>query len=297
MMVTKKEFNTNIRMSTLKSFSFALLIIVISGTAELTAQIPFETYSYSGTALDISGETNNARATSWKPDGTMIFVTGRFTENVISYSLEEPWELDSAVYNDEFDLSNEFGSTKQRSRAHGLYLRNDGEKMWVFNRDEIWGYTLQTPWILSSAVHTYFMNLTLLVERGHDFDFSPDGSRLYIDDRNAQTVYETHLSTPWDITTLEPVYTLNISDQEEEVRGLEIIKDGTILLLMDTARKEILQYTLSVPYDLSTAEYLDAFDVSAQTDDPRGLSLSSDYSRIYITGRDNEEIYQYVRRK
>lgn len=276
-----------------KTFLFALVVFCFAQTATLSAQIPFEAYSYSGTALDISNETDNARSTSWKPDGTMLFITGRFTENVVSYHLAEPWELDSAEYSSQFDLSNEFGSTRQLSRAHGLYLRDDGAKMWVFNRTEMWGYTLESPWELTSATKTYYINLEDFVERGHDFDFSPDGTRLYIDDRNAQAVYETHLSVPWDITTLELVYTLDISDLEEEVRGLELIEDGTTLLLLDTVRKEILQFRFGTAYDLSTAQFHSTFDLSAQTDDPRGISLSKDLTRIYITGRNDEEIYQY----
>lgn len=278
-----------------KSLCIALLIVIYSGFTSPANQIYFEEYSYSGISLDISAETENARATSWKPDGSKIFVTGRFTENVASYDLPEPWNLKTATFSGEFDLSGEFGSTSQLSRAHGLYLRNDGEKMWVFNRTEIWGYTLEVPWELPSASKTYYKDLSDFVERGHDFDFTPDGSRIFIDDRDARAVHEATLATPWDITTLEWSYTLDISDQEDEVRGLEIIKEGTIMLLMDTGRKEILQYQMSTPYDLKTARFINSFDVSGQTGDPRGLSVHPAYDYFYVTGRDNQKIYQYRR--
>ncbi len=278
-----------------KSLCIALLILFYSGFTAPNDKILFEEYSYSGVSLDISYETENARATSWKPDGSRIFVTGRFTENVASYDLSEPWNLETATFSGEFDLSNEFGSTSQLSRAHGLFVRDDGEKMWVFNRTEIWGYTLEEPWELTSASYTYYKDLSDFVERGHDFDFTPDGSRIFIDDRNAQAVHEATLTVPWDITTLEWTYSLDISDQEDEVRGLEIIKGGTIMLLMDTARKEILQYRLTTPYDLTTATYINSFDVSEQSDDPRGLSVHPEYEYIYVTGRDNQKIYQYKR--
>ena len=167
--------------------------------------------------------------------------------------------------------------------------------MWVFNRTEIWGYTLESPWELSSAVHTYYMDLKDFVERGHDIDFNPDGTKLFIDDRNARAVHQAELSTPWDITTITSVFTLDISDEEQAVRGLEIIADGTIMLLMDTGRKEILKYEMSTPYELQSARFVDSFDVSEQSDDPRGLSVSPDMDRFYVTGRDNQAIYQYIR--
>jgi hypothetical protein len=255
----------------------------------------FEEYSYSGVSLDISNETANARATSWRPDGSMIFITGRYSENVVSYTMTEPWDIGTATFSGEFDLSNEFGSTSQNSVAHGLFLHSDGELMWVFNRTEIWGYTLETPWELSSAIHTSYFDLKDFVQRGHDFDFNPEGTKLFIDDRDAQAVHEVHLSTPWDITTIEWEFTLDISDQENAVRGLEMILDGTVMLLMDTGRREVLQYHLSEPYNLKTASYVNAFDVSEQTGNPRGLSIRPGLEVFYITGNDNQRIFQYSR--
>ena len=281
--------------SMLKSAAVSLLILFAGSFSAETDPIPFNEFQYSGVSLDISNETDNARANHWRPDGDKIFVTGRFTENVVSYEVSEPWDIGNTTFSGEFDLSNEFGSTDQQSRAHGLFLRDDGEKMWVFNRTEIWGYTLESPWELSSAVHTYYMDLKDFVQRGHDIDFNPDGTKLFIDDRNVRAVHQAELVIPWDVTSITSVFTLDISDEEEQVRGLKIIADGTIMLLMDTARKEILKYELSTPYELQSARFIDAFDVSEQTDDPRGLSVSADMQRFYVTGRDNQTIYQYIR--
>ena len=280
-----------------------LTLLIVSGCVNTSTStdrhydyVDFEEYNYSGVSLDISNETDNARATTWRPDGSMIFVTGRQTENVVSYTLTEPWDIGTAILSGEFDLSKQFGSTSQNSVAHGLFLHEDGELMWVFNRTEIWGYTLETPWELSTAVHSSYFDLKDFVRRGHDFDFNPEGTRMFIDDRDAQAVHEVHLSTPWDITTIEWDYTLDISDQENEVRGLEMILDGTVMLLMDTGRREVLQHHLLEPFSLKTARYLNAFDVSEQTNNPRGLSIRPDLEVFYVTGNDNQRIYQYIHR-
>lgn len=275
-----------------------LLIFAACSTTSVPATnevdpIDFGKYSYSGISLDISTETANARATHWKQDGTELFITSRDTENIVNYSVADPWNLGSATYRNQFDLTGETGTTDQQSVPHGLFLRDDGLKMWVLNRTEMWGYSLETEWDISSAEKTYYINLSEHVQRGHDFDFNQDGTKLFIDDRNAQSVYEYHLSVAWDITTAEWHYTLDISDQEQEVRGLEMVKGGTVMLLMDTDRQEILQYTLTEPYDLSTSKYLNAFDVSGQSRQPRGLSVHPELNYIYVTGRDHQKIYQY----
>lgn len=278
-----------------KSTSLLLLLLFISGSTIQTDPISFDEFSYTNNSIDISNETANARATHWKTDGTKIYVVGRNTENVASYSVTEPWNLSSATFNYQYDLSNEFGSTRQGSNAHGLYLRDDGKKMWVFNRTEIWGYTLSEPWNITSSESIQYADLSGFVQRGHDIDFHPDGTRIYIDDRNAQAVHEALLLTPWDITTAQWVFTLDISDQEQAVRGIEMVANGTIMLLLDTDRRELLQYHLSEPWNLKKATYHSAFDLSLQSSNPRGLSVHPDMHTFYITGNNNQKIYQYSR--
>lgn len=270
-----------------------LFIVSCSGSVISENHKEFSDFVYTGISLDISAETSNARANYWHPEGIMIFVSGRDTENVASYVLSEPWNLESATFSADFDLSVEFGSTSQNSVAHGLYLHSEGEKMWVFNRTEIWGYTLTSPWDVTSATQTYYKDLSDFVQRGHDFDFSPDGKKLFIDDRDAQAVHEVSLSDPWNIHTIEWMYTLDISDEENAVRGLELVEDGSVMYLMDTGRREILRYELSVPYDLKTAVFKGSFSVAEQTQNPRGLSFSKDLTKFYVTGTDNQRIHQY----
>lgn len=253
----------------------------------------FDGFSYTGKSLDISEHTSNARATDWHPDGSELFVVGRRSVNVANYSLSEPWDIESAGFSIELNLSDDLGRLPLRSVAHGLFIREDGEKLWVFNRTEIYGYKMDEAWDISTASKSQYKSLSDFVSRGHDFDFHPDGSRLFIDDRNKSAVFQLELSEPWDVTTAELVYTLDISDQEEAVRGLEIIDDGRIMLLMDTDRGEVLKYHLQEPYELQSAEYGNAFDVSEQTVDPRGLSVSTSMDAFYVTGRDNEKVYKY----
>jgi DNA-binding beta-propeller fold protein YncE len=283
-----------LRVGTISAKIVAILFLVTcSGSVVSEKQPLFSDFTYTGISLDISAETSNARASYWNPDGTMIFVTGRDTENVVSYELSDPWNIETAIFSGEFDLSGEIGSTVQGSVIHGLYLHTLGDKMWVFNRTEIWGYTLSTPWNISSASQSYYKDLSEFVKRGHDFDFSPDGKKLFIDDRDARAVHEVSLSDPWNIHTIEWVFTLDISDQENEVRGLELVENGTVMYLMDTGRREVLRYELSEAYELKSAVFNSSFSVAEQTQDPRGLSFSKDLSTFYVTGRDNQRIYQY----
>ncbi|MFN2396367.1 MAG: YncE family protein [Bacteroidales bacterium] len=278
-------------------FIFLLLgnLILISGCkshkitqpqpVDQSAEYFLKGFVYSEKYLDISNETENARATFWKPDGTIIFITGRYTDNVAAYKLREPWQIHTAEFLHDINLPGE--------NQHGLYFREDGKLMWVFDRTSIWSFTLETAWDITTRSEGANHDLNHFVQRGHDIDFKPDGTILFIDDRNAGAIYEYTLSTPWDVYTGALTYTLDISVQQIEVRGVEFLQDGRIMMLMDTGRDEILHYNLAEPWNISTAVFFDTFDVSSQTYQGRGLSFSSDETIIYVTCREKEKIFQY----
>ena len=274
----------------LSSLTFILMLLLLSCESSRaphhskTAEF-LKDFAYSGKYLDISSETENARATFWKPDGSIVFITGRYSNNVAAYKLSEPWQIHTAAFLYEVAVPGEY--------QHGLYFRQDGQMMWVFDRRSIWEFTLSTPWDITTRSEGINHDLSHFALRGHDIDFKPDGSILFIDDRNAGAVFEYSLATPWDVATGTLTFTLDISDQQVEVRGIEFLKNGTVMMLMDTERREVMQYKLEQPWALSTAKFVGTYDVSNQTHQGRGLSFSADERIMYVTGRDEERIFQY----
>lgn len=286
-----KEWHINFR-HTILLFSFVFLLTNCkSNIAEIAdTKIITESYlaqfSYKGEYLDISAETEDARATHWKSDGSIVFIAGRYTNNVAAYSLNTPWDISTASFSHDQIVPGEY--------QHGLFFHNEGKKMWVFDRTSIWTLTLEEAWNLNSISDSLNTDLSSFVKRGHDIDFTPDGRYIFIDDRNTGAVFSVSLSTPWDITSKTLEYTLDLSNIQKEIRGIEFIKDGEMMFLMDTGRNEILEFHLSESYDISTAQLVYAFDVSNQTLQGRGLSFSADETSFYITGRDEEKVFQYT---
>ena len=296
----KKQFpiikitpNQSITMKALILLSIVMILQSCGGrttrTADQDQQLMLNGFSFSGKYLDISNETENARATFWKSDGSIVFITGRYSNNVAAYQLEEPWQIQTATFLHDAIVPGEF--------QHGLYFREDGMMMWVFDRTIIWEFSLENPWDITTCSEGINHDLSHFVQRGHDIDFKPDGSIIFIDDRNAGAVFEYTLSTPWDVASGTLSYTLDISDQQIEVRGVEFLNNGSVMMLMDTERRAVLQYDLTEPYNLSTAMYSGAFDVSNQTFQGRGLSFSANESIMYVTGRDEEKVFQYEVKK
>lgn len=256
-----------------------------TASSELGDSIFLDNFSYSGTSLDISGETSNARATFWKPDGTVVFVVGRYSNNVAAYELDDPWEISTATFRQAMALPGRY--------QHGLYFREYGERMWVYDRTSIWSFDLDEPWDITTISEGENTDLGDFVSRGHDIDFKSDGSMLFIDDRNTGAVFAIDLPVPWEVSSGSLSHTLDISHQQKAVRGIEFLQDGSVMILMDTGRDELLQYDLEEPYNILTARLVNTFDVSEQTHQGRGLSFNADLTSFYVTGRNEEKIFQY----
>jgi len=249
--------------------------------------------SYTNKSFAVS--TTDSRSSDFNTDGTRFYILGRSSRNIIEYHLSTSWEIETAQYARELDISTEMGSAEQMFAVpHGLYIRkDDGLLMWVFNRTEIWEYTLSTPWNISSAQPTGYKDLNEFVSRSHDIDFKPDGTVLYVDDRINGSVYQFNLITPWDIETAQLDLVLDISAQQEAVRGIQLNPEGNRMYLMDTERKDILEYYLTTPFNIGTAAYIASYSVASQTSNPRGLTFKPDFTAFYVTATDNNTILQY----
>lgn len=245
---------------------------------------------YSEKAADISEHTGNARATDFKPDGTAMYVVGRQTQNVAEYTLSRPWDVSSARFARDLKIN--------APAAHGLFFnKTNGVDMYVFNRREILQYRLAAPWNIATAklvkkkvMHCKHARLV----RGHDIHFRADGTQFYVEDRLNQAVYQYSLSTPWDVETLQWEYTLDISDQQKAVRGIELAPDGTRLWLMDTGRGEALEYHFGTPWALASATFKRALDVSAISSNSRSITWHPDGCAFYVTSTGHRKVYQFT---
>lgn len=239
--------------------------------------------------------TTSSRSTDFYPDGSRIYILGRDTENIAEYRLDSPWDITTSSYRRELDISGEMGSASQpESVAHGLYFRKtDGNKLWVFNRTEIWEYTMSSSWNITTATQTGYKYLGDEVMRGHDIDFRPDGRVLYIEDRVLEVIFQYNLSTPWDITTANLDISIDIPNQNNAVQGIQFNPDGDRLYMVDTGMEEIFEYFLTTPYDLRSATFAGSYSLSSQMSDPVAITFDSDFDYFYITSEAQNRVYQY----
>jgi sugar lactone lactonase YvrE len=88
--------------------------------------------------------------------------------------------------------------------------------------------------------------------------------------------------------------TKDVSAQGTNPRGIAFSADGTKMYHSDSTGAKIYQYSLSAPWDVSTASYDSvSLDVSSQSSGPGGFVFSSDGTKIYMFAGSSGTIYEY----
>ncbi len=125
--------------------------------------------------------------------------------------------------------------------------------------------------------------------------FKPDGKKVYLVGIT-DCVHQYSLSTAWDITTLsyDDKYK-DFSDDDTVPRGIAFSLDGTSLYMMGSNHKTVFQYTLSTPWDVSTAgSPIGSKDISAQDIAPHNIVFNPTGTILYVVGNATDTIYQYT---
>jgi len=70
--------------------------------------------------------------------------------------------------------------------------------------------------------------------------------------------------------------------QETTPWGLAFNNDGTKMFVVGYSGRDVNEYTLSTGFDVSTASFVDSFDVSTQEANPTGLAFNTDGTKMFV---------------
>lgn len=130
--------------------------------------------------------------------------------------------------------------------------------------------------------------------------FSADGTKMYIGEENTMDIFQYTLSTAWDISTASYAsksYNASESDcANQSIWGLTFNPSGTRMYIPEPCYMVVLQYDLSVAWDITTASYDTSLDISNEdsaSDGPYGAMLNSDGTKFYVTTGGEDRVFQY----
>ena len=131
-----------------------------------------------------------------------------------------------------------------------------------------------------------------------DVTFSNDGKKMFIVGSNGDDVDEYTLSTAFNISTAVFVDSFSVASEDNKPFGVRFNNDGSKMFIAGRTSQKVFEYSLSVNFDVSEADYTgNSFDVSSEvTSIFLGLAFSHDGTMMYVTdgqGATTRSVYQY----
>ena len=201
----------------------------------------------------------------------------------------EGWDISTAVFSQNFSVA------AQDTAPVDLHFSQNGLKMYVLGSigDSIYEYDLGVAWDVSTA--TYYQSASVIAEddAARGFFIKPDGTRLYVVGESGDSVYQYHMSAPWDISTAAYVQSLSVASQDSQPFGVSFRPDGSEMYVIGDSSNSIHQYSLSTNWDISTATHVQGFSVSSQDTFPTALFFKPDGTRLYVMGSVGDDVNQY----
>ena len=137
--------------------------------------------------------------------------------------------------------------------------------------------------------------------------FNNDGTKMFLSDKNDDDIDAYTLSTGFDLSTATYVNSVDISDQASSPGGIAFNNDGTKIFVVNNgirggnAKDEVLEYTLSVGFDLtSTVTFVESasggngFSVQNKESSPRDITFNNDGTKMFVVGTSGDDVNEYT---
>ena len=202
-------------------------------------------------------------------------------------------------------LDTSFSVSSQSDFPTGLTFSANGTKMFVLSLDDdaVYEYALAAPFDVSSATFTRsdvssatFTNSSSMPQDTlpTGLTFSANGTRMFVVG-DSQNVIEYTLTAPFDLSAAVTFASFfSVASQVQSPTGLTFSANGTKMFVVDDNDDAVYEYTLTAPFDVSTAVPAGSFSISSQDTLPFGITFSDDGTRMFVVGNSNGKVNEYA---
>ena len=271
----------------------------------------YQEYSYLIKVTEIVDQYRDVVKRVLHPAGSKMFGSYQFVSNTnlshnhdINYSQEVILPITLSVDKATLRSAN-VSVASQDSQAVGLTFSPSGRQMYMIgqNTDRIYQYRLSTAFDVSTATYTS-KNISIANTSTSgpgdtaptDVKFHPEGHTMYIVGTVRDRVYQYSLSKAWDVSTATYASkTVLVSSQDTAPQSVEFGDNGSKMYILGSNSDQIHQYTLSTPWDVSTATYASKFlSVATQENSPLAMVFGNDGKQVLVVGSTTDTVYQYT---
>lgn len=253
------------------------------------------TASYESKSLSVNAQDTTPTSFTFNDDGTIGYVTGDNNNTIYQYTFSVAWDISTGSYD-----SKSLGVLANESNPSQISFLSDGTKFYLigYASDAIREYELSTPWDITTASLSNSLTFGNSLTAPRGVDVSPDGKYLIFGDASSNKIWGAEFFTPGDLTTLNVgCYNISIaiSPEDNAPEDLWFSTDGTKMYRVGSANDCVYQYTLSIPWQVSSATYDSVFlSVTSQETFPVGLCFNYNGTRMYIIGSSSDKVHEYT---
>lgn len=232
-----------------------------------------------GIDVDISG-------LNYSSDGYKLYTVSLQSDAIDEFDLSTAFDVSTLSLSSTFDVSGFC------TRPEGLTFSPDGYHAYLCdNTGVVDQIDLSTAWDLSTASYNQSFNHgDAIVYSG--IAFKPDGLKMFLLNQDDEVVTYT-LSTAWDVSTAGSASTTSITKASYIPEDIGFKDDGTVMYVISSGSpNEIVQYTLSTAWDVSTATLDTTLTLSA--DAPHGLAMMPNGAGFIVSDHTNDTITHVI---
>jgi hypothetical protein len=283
--------NTTFTMSNVKTVdTFSLQLTgytVTSAPYDLSAAVFDDKVFYT------SREDTQLKSAIFNGDGTTMYTLDG-SDFVFQYSLETPWEVNTAVY-----TGRSFDHDDQTTGAGSLFINSDETRLYISAsyEDAIFQYNISTAGDVSTAVYEATFSVLSQDDLPQGVFLSSDGLIMYVVGRRNYEVYQYTLSTAGDISTASYASkSMDFSSEDVSMFSIYITPDGLKLFMYGiTADRSVYEYDLSTAWDVSTGSYSgNSFATGPELSNGASVTFGKDGSKMYASDSTLDKVVQYA---
>lgn len=278
-------------------------ISTVNGVVGRPYYVLTDTSRYTGKSLSVSTQETGPQGVAFKSDGTKMYIVGTTGDDINEYDLSTAWDVSTGTFV-------QASATLAMTNPYDITFKSDGTFVYITHQDfgpGLVSYELTTPWDVSTLkLSTAAWNIEGSLYSGNSFSvateetlprglfFKPDGTKMYVAGPAGDDVNEYSLSTAWDITSATFVASGSVITNVATAAAIFFKPDGTQLYVIDQSSPyNVVEYSLSSAWDITTISYTQAFSVSAEETAPHGLFFKPDGTKMYVIGTTGDDVNEY----